>query len=174
MPPPSFEPAACAGHGFSTSASLLMRGEPRLRCRKANLVRRLSSIKPLELPVPLLTAERLMDGPELQFRNVRFTPNSGHFPRGPICPLSAKSGHGLRSHLNGWRVGRSHPNAATSIEAHHPDLLSKLGAVSGEQATAGKAATTASDRQHEDRQVSILDGLARGKSEASPSSHRAL
>ena len=94
MPPPSFEPAACAGHGFSTSASLLMRGEPRLRCRKANLVRRLSSIKPLELPVPLLTAERLMDGPELQFRNVRFTPNSGHFPRGPICPLSAKSGHG--------------------------------------------------------------------------------
>jgi hypothetical protein len=75
VPPPSFGPAA-PGMAFSTSASLLMRGEPRLRCRKANLGRLLSSIKPLELPVPLLTADRLMDGPELQFRHVRFTPDA--------------------------------------------------------------------------------------------------
>ena len=26
-------------------------------------------------------------------RDVRFTPKSGHFPRGRTCPLSAKSGH---------------------------------------------------------------------------------
>ena len=49
-------------------------------------------------------------------------------------------------------LGWSHANAATSIEAHQPDSLSQHGPVLGEQATAGKAATTTSDRQHEDRQ----------------------
>jgi hypothetical protein len=43
-----------------------------------------------------------------------------------------------------------------------------------QECLAGKAVTKASDRQHEDRQVSFTNGLARGKSEASPSSHRAL
>ena len=63
----------------------------------------------------------------LRVPDVRFTPKSGHFQRRLRCPLSAISGHGLISHLNGWRVwGGSHANAATSIEAHQPDSLSKF------------------------------------------------
>jgi len=78
VPPPSFGPAA-PGMAFSTSASLLMRGEPRLRRRRANLGQLLSFIEPLELPALLFAAERLMHGPKLQCRDVRFTPKSGHW-----------------------------------------------------------------------------------------------
>jgi len=163
---------------------MLLSGGGAASCRKEPGVRTARCTQTLEFrretsqfarpPLNISARARSKADIRARIKNVRFTPESGHTAGCIKCPLSAKSGHGLRSHLNGWRVGRSHPNAATSIEAHHPDLLSQHGPVLGEQATAGKAATTASDRQHEDRQVSILDGLARGKSEASPSSHRAL
>ena len=61
---------------------------------------------------------------EAHVRHVRFTPESGHFQRRIRCPLSAKSGHGLRSHRMDGVLGRSYANAAASMEAHQPDSLS--------------------------------------------------
>ena len=44
-------------------------------------------------------------------------------------------------------LGRSHANVARSVEAHQPDSLSKLGAVSGEQATYGVSMALLLDRR---------------------------
>jgi hypothetical protein len=45
-------------------------------------------------------------------RDVRFTPKSGHFPRGPICPLSAKSGHRDLDERDDWK-------GATGLDCCH-------------------------------------------------------
>ena len=116
MPPPSFGPAA-TGMTFSTSASLLMRGEPRLRRRSANLVQLLSFIEPLELPVLLFAAERLMHGAKLQCRDVRITPESGHKVGREECPLSANA-HSSSQRRRWPRLSkngrRPHQHAASS------------------------------------------------------------
>lgn len=67
--------------------------------------------------------------------DVPFVAESGHSPRRGRCRLSAKSAHKLRSYVDGWRVEPLVCDAATSIQAHQPDLIGKHGTVSGEQAT---------------------------------------